>query len=102
MLRAPRKLTKGGKVGDRHSTSGLAVRRMNRTFLYDQSFLAFIKGPTYPEMQILGRKRRTKRVQLMSDDFSPSDSVNVVVGGVKVRESESPAHPLVSWGDRSP
>lgn len=34
---------------------------LNRTFLYDQSFLAFIKGPTYPEMQILGRKKeRTK------------------------------------------
>ena len=38
----------------------------------------------------------------MSDDFRPSDSVNVVVGRVKVRDSESPANPLVSWGDRSP
>ena len=72
MLRAPRELTKGGKVGARHSTSGFAVRGMNHAFLYDQSLLAFSKGPTYPEMQILGKKRRTKRVQLMSDDFSPS------------------------------
>ena len=38
----------------------------------------------------------------MSDDFSLSDSVNVAVGRVKVKGSESPAHPLVSWGDRSP
>ena len=102
VLRAPRELTKGGKVGARHSTSGFAVRRMNHAFLYDQSLLAFSKGPTYPEMQILGRKRRTKRVQLMSDDFSLSDSVNVAVGRVKLKGSESPAHPLVSWGDRSP
>ena len=38
----------------------------------------------------------------MSDDFRPSDSVDVVVGRVKVGESGSPARPLVSWGDRSP
>ena len=73
MLRAPRELTKGGKVGARHSTSGFAVRGMNHAFLSDQSLLAFSKGPTYSEMQILGKKRSTKRVQLMSDDFSPSE-----------------------------
>lgn len=97
--RAPRELK---KLGARHIQLLDFLLGVKHAFLYGQSLLDFGKRPIYPEVHILGRKRRMKRVRSMSYDFSPSEYENVGVGGVKVRESESPAHLLGSGGDRSP
>lgn len=63
VLRAPRELKKLGARCIQLLDFLLGVKY---AFLYGQSLLDFGKAPIYPEVHILGRKRRTKRVRSMS------------------------------------
>lgn len=89
VLRAPRELTKGRQLETGIQLLDLLSGGWTVFSLWSKLSSGLYQGPTYTQRcKDLGRKK--DEVQLMSDDFSPSECC--VVGRVKVRSLRIPAH----------
>lgn len=77
-----------------YSTSGFPVRSETCFSLWSK--LAGLRQSTnIPRGAYLGQEKKDEKGPINElYDFSPSEYENVGVGGVKVRESDIPAHPL--------